>query len=241
MSGRQPATSDDAAAERADTEEKVSDPLEPKIAVTLAVVVVIAGMLAVLQTQAGANESTTARETTRTAVRAMSANVARSTLLGVRSVVEAEHEFLPFRRPLDANAPSLEEAAGLAAQPDSVSSDLRAAQRLPTRQLLSELAPLQLDAERQVLKQQALATTRVTWNTRLRRRYTTRARGPGGAPCSSSASALSSRAIRRVTYGLGVAIRGIRRRLGSLDHPPPDPVHTRQRDYRGCAGRCSHE
>ena len=87
--------------------DEVSDPLKPKIAVTLAVVVVIAGMLAVLQTQAGANESTTARETTRTAVRAMSANVATSTLLGVRSVVQAEHDFLPFRRPLDAGAPSL--------------------------------------------------------------------------------------------------------------------------------------
>ena len=81
-----------------------SDPLKPKIAVTLAVVVVIAGMLGVLQTQAGANESTTARETTRTAVRAMSANVATSALLGVRSEVEAEHDFLPFRRPLNASA-----------------------------------------------------------------------------------------------------------------------------------------
>ena len=89
-----------------------SDPLKPTIAVTLAVVVVIAGMLAVLQTQAGANESTTARETTRTAVRAMSANVATSTLLGVRSAVQAEHDFLPFRRPLDAGATSLTAAAG---------------------------------------------------------------------------------------------------------------------------------
>ena len=89
------------------------DSLKPKIAVTLAIVIVIAGLLAVFQTQAGANESTTARETTRTAVRAMSANVATSTLLGVRSVVEAERGFLPFRRPLDAGAPSLATAAGL--------------------------------------------------------------------------------------------------------------------------------
>ena len=107
MSERPSTSSDQATVGARDGGEVTSDRLKPKIAVTLAVVIVIAGMLAVLQTQAGANESTTARETTRTAVRAMSANVATSTLLGVRSEVEAEHDFLPFRRPLDARAPSL--------------------------------------------------------------------------------------------------------------------------------------
>ena len=182
-----------------------SDPLKPKIAVTLAVVVVIAGMLGVLQTQAGANESTTARETTRTAVRAMSANVATSALLGVRSEVEAEHDFLPFRRPLNAGAPDLTGAAGLAVEPKSIHRDLRAAQQLPTKQLLSEVAPLQLDAERQVLKQQALATTRVTWNTRSTQ-YTTVLAVLAAALFLVGFGLVVEGPIRRVTYGLGLAI-----------------------------------
>ena len=117
-------------------------------------------------------ESTTARETTRTAVRAMSANVATSTLLGVRSEVQAEHDFLPFRRPLDDGAPSLTDAAGLTAQPGSVSSAVQAAQQAPHEAATQRTGSAQLEAERQVLKQQALATTRVTWNTRSTQ-YTT--------------------------------------------------------------------
>ncbi len=205
MSEQHPAVTDEAKAGERDGVEEVSDPLKPKIAVTLAVVVVIAGMLAVLQTQAGANESTTARETTRTAVRAMSANVATSTLLGVRSVVQAERDFLPFRRPLDAGAPGLAAAAGLTAQPDSVRKDLQAAQRLPTKQLLSELGPLQLDAERQVLKQQALATTRVTWNTRSTQ-YTTVLAVLAAALFLVGFGLVVEGSIRRVTYGFGLAI-----------------------------------
>ncbi len=182
-----------------------SDPLKPKIAVTLAVVVVIAGMLGVLQTQAGANESTTARETTRTAVRAMSANVATSALLGVRSDVEAEHDFLPFRRPLNARAPDLTGAAGLAVRPESIGRDLRAAQQLPTKQLLSEVGPLQLDAERYLLKQQALATTRVTWNTRSTQ-YTTVLAVLAAALFLVGFGLVVEGPVRRVTYGLGLAI-----------------------------------
>jgi tetratricopeptide (TPR) repeat protein len=196
---------DDTGIRQKDAIEEGSDPLKPKIAVTLAIVVVIAGMLAVLQTQAGANESTTARETTRTAVRAMSANVATSTLLGVRSEVQAEHDFLPYRRPLDPGAPSLTAVAGLTQQANSVSKDLQAAQRLPTKQLLSELGPLQLDAERQVLKQQALATTRVTWNTRSTQ-YTTVLAVLAAALFLVGFGLVVEGSVRRLTYGLGLAI-----------------------------------
>ena len=205
MSESRTPETDETGIRQKDAIEEGSDPLKPKIAVTLATVVVIAGMLAVLQTQAGANESTTARETTRTAVRAMSANVATSTLLGVRSEVQAEHDFLPYRRPLDPGVPSLTAVAGLTQQPSSVSKDLQAAQRLPTKQLLSELGPLQLDAERQVLKQQALATTRVTWNTRSTQ-YTTVLAVLAAALFLVGFGLVVEGSIRRLTYGLGLAI-----------------------------------
>ena len=205
MSETRPQPADEPLVGVTDGSEKTSDPLKPTIAVTLAVVVVIAGMLAVLQTQAGANESTTARETTRTAVRAMSANVATSTLLGVRSAVQAEHDFLPFRRPLDAGATSLAAAAGLTAQPGAVEKDLSAAQRLPTKQLLGELGALQFDAERQVLEQQALATTRVTWNTRSTQ-YTTVLAVLAAALFLVGFGLVVEGSIRRVTYFLGLTI-----------------------------------
>jgi tetratricopeptide (TPR) repeat protein len=207
MSEPRPPSSEETAADERGGAAETRDSLTPKIALTLAIVIVIAGLLAVFQTQAGANESTTARETTRTAVKAMSANVATSTLLGVRSVVEAERGFLPFRRPLDAGAPSLTTAAGLPGQRSSVTESLRAAQRLPTKQLLSDLRPLQLDAERLVLKQQALATTRITWNTRATQ-YTTVLAVLAAALFLIGFGLVVEGSVRRVTYALGLAIAG---------------------------------
>ena len=131
MSEHESTTTEDLPMQGSRSRTEIEDPLKPKIAVTLAIVVVIAGMLGVLQTQAGANESTTARETTRTAVRAMSANVATSALLGVRDEVQAEHDFLPFRRPLNQAVPDLAVAAGLTNPSGSVRRDLHAAQATP--------------------------------------------------------------------------------------------------------------
>ena len=179
-------------------------------------------MLGVLQTQAGANESTTARETTRTAVRAMSANVATSALLGVRDEVQAEHDFLPFRRPLNEAVPDLAEAAGLTNPSGSVRRDLHAAQQLPTKQLLSEVGPLRLDAERQVLKQQALATTRVTWNTRSTQ-YTTVLAVLAAALFLVGFGLVVEGSIRRVTYGLGLAITALVVVWGSWIYHLPIP------------------
>ena len=246
MSEHQSPASGEVAPQRPDSDIGTPDPLKPKIAVTLAIVVVIAGMLGVLQTQAGANESTTARETTRTAVRAMSANVATSALLGVRSEVQAEHDFLPFRRPLNTSAPDLTEAAGLEAQPISGRRDLRAAQKLPTAQLLRELAPLRLAAERQVLKQQALATTRVTWNTRSTQ-YTTVLAVLAAALFLVGFGLVVEGSIRRVTYGLGLAIAALVGVWGAWVYHLPIPftpdnaltaaargaVLTSDRNYRG--------
>ncbi len=179
--------------------------LKSLIAVSLSVAVVLGGLLAVLQTQASANEANSARETTRTAVRAMSAGVASNTLLGVRDEVQAEHDFLPFRRPLIARSPGLGDAAGIPTDPATTASDLRAAQVLPSRQLLAELGPLRLEAERQLLKQQALATTRITWNTRSTQ-YTTVLAVLAAALFLIGFGLVVEGSIRRVTYALGLAI-----------------------------------
>jgi tetratricopeptide (TPR) repeat protein len=98
------------------------DPLRRRIALTLSLLVLLGGGLAIAQRDAGTKESTTARETTRAAVRALRANV------------------------------------GVAA-----ASGADAARRAQRRQL---------DAARETLRQRALATTRVTWNTRSTQ-YTT--------------------------------------------------------------------
>ena len=57
------------------------DPLKRIIAATLATFVVLGAFLAILNTEASVNELNTARETTRTAVRAMRANVAVGTVV----------------------------------------------------------------------------------------------------------------------------------------------------------------
>ena len=62
--------------------EEERDPLKRRIAVTLAVVVLLGGGLAILQTDASVQESNTARETTRVAVRALRANVSLNTVAG---------------------------------------------------------------------------------------------------------------------------------------------------------------
>ncbi|WCB95176.1 hypothetical protein DSM104299_03919 [Baekduia alba] len=96
--------------------------LKRHIAITLALLAVLGAGIAIAQRDASTKESTTARETTRAAVRALRANV------GVTAASGTEARRLAARR--------------------------------------------QLDAARETLSQRALATTRVTWNTRSTQ-YTT--------------------------------------------------------------------
>ena len=124
--------------------------------------------------------------------------------------------------------------------------DLRAAQRLPTKQLLSELGPLRLEAERLVLKQQALATTRVTWNTRATQ-YTTVLAVLAAALFLIGFGLVVEGSVRRVTYALGLAIAAFVVVWGAWIHQLPIPstpdsaidaaasgaVRTSDGDYRG--------
>jgi tetratricopeptide (TPR) repeat protein len=137
------------------------DWLKPNIALTLACLIVLGAGLAILQVDASIKESNTARETTRVAVRAMRANVVAATVAGLEPQVEAERDFLPFRRPFST---SLQDAAGL--------SPATASAAIPELGIDALRPRLALDAERLTLKQRALAETRVTWNDRSTQ-YTT--------------------------------------------------------------------
>ncbi len=183
------------------------DPLKRIIAATLATFVVLGAFLAILNTEASVNELNTARETTRTAVRAMRANVAVGTVLGAQAEQQAERDFLPFRRPLTVGAPSLADAAAL--PPQSVRATerdvARGALALPLKSVTEPVAPLRLAAEYQSLRQRALATTRIAWNTRSTQ-YTTVIAVLAAALFLVGFGLVVEGHIRRFTYVLGLVV-----------------------------------
>jgi tetratricopeptide (TPR) repeat protein len=187
-------------------EPEQSDLLRPKIAITLALLVVLGGALAILQVDASAFESNTARETTRTAVQALRANVVADTVAGLEPALQAERDFLPFRRPLTAGTPSLASAAGLPSRPSTTAGQLRVAQQaVPDLAVESVLPGLQVEAQRLTLKQKALATTRITWNDRSTQ-YTTVIAVLAAALFLVGFGLVVKGSIRGSAYTLGVAI-----------------------------------
>ena len=150
-----------------------SDHFKQQIAISLAVLVVIGAGLAILQVQASSNESNTARETTRVAVGAMRANVVADTVAGLTPELQAERDFLAFRRPFAPGAPSLPAAAGIPAPQGGSGGSLQVAeQSVPDIGAAKLLPGLETEATRLTLTQRALATTRITWNDRSTQ-YTT--------------------------------------------------------------------
>jgi tetratricopeptide (TPR) repeat protein len=193
--------------ERAPAEEsEPRDRLRQLIAVSLACVVVLGATLAILQTDASAHESNTARQTTREAVRALRANVVENAILGVEEELQGERDFLPYRRPLTQGAPSLTDAVGLPADRAGIARDLRnAAEGLPLARASAALDRLHFDTEQATLKQQALATTRVTWNTRSTQ-YTTVIAVLAAALFLVGFALIVEGRLRLYSYALGVAI-----------------------------------
>ena len=182
------------------------DPLRPKIALTLAALVVLGSGLAILQVDASANESNTARQTTRVAVQAMRANVVSDTVAGLVPVLQSERDFLPFRRPLDPNAPSLASAAGVPSPAGATADELRVAQQAVPDLGARKLAPrLETEAQRLTLTQRALATTRITWNDRSTQ-YTTVIAVLAVAIFLVGFALVVAGPIRGSAYTLGVAV-----------------------------------
>ncbi len=197
-------TDDTSSPEQPDDDERSR--LRRNMALTLAALVVLGGALAILQSDASRAESETARRTTRVAVQAMRANVVADTVAGLEPQLDAERDFLPFRRPLTRGAPTLAEAADLPDELGQTAGDLRVARRaLPNLGVGELLTRLQVEAQRLTLEQRALARTRVTWNDRSTQ-YTTVIAVLAVALFLVGFGLVVQGAIRPSAYALGVAV-----------------------------------
>lgn len=197
---------DDQPGGRASALEAEPDRFRQLIAITLSGLIVLGAGLAILQVQASSNESNTARETTRTAVEAMSANVTAATVAGLAPQLSAERAFMAFRRPLTPGAPSLAEAAGIKTPKAQTAGRLHVAQQaVPDPGAATLLPALQTEAERLTLGQHALATTRITWNDRSTQ-YTTVIAVLAVAIFLIGFGLVVGGPIRRSAYALGVTV-----------------------------------
>ena len=157
----------------------------------------IGAALGILQTDAGVNESNTARETTRTAVGALRAGVLERAAGELERDIAAESDAL--RREQESVVRQAE-SAGASAPPLSI-GELRGlvepGSDLPRARTEEQVRALSFDAERLSLSQTAQAKTRVTWNDRSTQ-YTT---------------AISMLAVSLFLVGFSVVLRGSRRTL----------------------------
>ena len=199
-------TPGDAAPEPGTAPPEKRDRLRRNIALTLASLVVLGAGLAILQVDARGYESTTARETTKTAVRAMSAAVAADTAAGLEPDLQSERDFLPFRRPLTVGASSLAAAAGEQTPAAAGSGSLRVARAaVPDLAAGGVLPRLQTEAQRLQLQQRALAVTRITWNNRATQ-YTTVIAVLAVALFLVGFGLVVEGPVRRASYLLGLGI-----------------------------------
>lgn len=167
------------------------------IAISLAVIVVCGGALAIFQTDAGVNESNTARETTRTAVAALRAGVLEQAGQELERDIEAEGG--AFRR-RQGSVVRRAEDDGASAAPltiDQLRGSIEPGSDLPRARTEEEVRELTFDAQRLRLTQAALAETRVTWNDRSTQ-YTT---------------AIAMLAVALFLVGFSVVLQGPRRTL----------------------------
>ena len=172
------------------------------IAVSLAAIAFLGAGIAILQTDAGVNESNTARETTRAAVGALRAGVnsEAAVLLDLDldakgSALEREQRFLARQYGEIARSLSLTQLRAL----------LPEGGELPRARTKQELQRLQLEGEQASLTQSALAETRVTWNDRSTQ-YTTAIAVLAFALFLVGFSLVLGGSRRVVFYALGMAV-----------------------------------
>jgi tetratricopeptide (TPR) repeat protein len=144
-----------------DVEE--ADPYKRRVAIVLALLGVLGAWIGILHNDSGNNESTFARETTRTAVGALRANVNQSTLEGLGKDLDAEQEALGVATVFQPGQSGAATDAA-AAQSGALSSEAASGLDPADREALER--ELTTEAERLDLKRQALAETRVTYNNR---------------------------------------------------------------------------
>lgn len=142
------------------------------IAVSLAAIVVCGAALGILQTDAGVNESNTARETTRTAVGALRAGVLEEAARELELDIVAESGALQRRQEALARRAEAAGASAATLSLDQLRGRVEEGSDLPRARTEAEVRRLAVEATRLKLTQSALAETRVTWNTRSTQ-YTT--------------------------------------------------------------------
>jgi tetratricopeptide (TPR) repeat protein len=170
--------------------KETREPLKRAIAISLALLVVLGGVIAVQENTASVAESNSARETTRVAVRAMRASVALDLASGAHTGSGSEREFLGSRPPLTSAAPA----------------ELRAARAgLPPGPARAELDRLRFTAEHEKLRQHSLATTRIRWND-VATRYTTAIALLAAGLFFVGFALTVEGPPRRVSYVLGVVV-----------------------------------
>jgi tetratricopeptide (TPR) repeat protein len=145
-----------------DEEVDEPDPYKRRVAIVLALLGVLGAWIGILHNDSGNKESTFARETTRTAVGSLRANVNQSTLEGLSTDLDAEQAALGVAASFQPGDPDTESAEAVAADPQA--TDAAGSIAPADREALER--ELTVEAERLDLKRRALAETRVTYNNR---------------------------------------------------------------------------
>lgn len=156
-------------AEASDDDENDDDARYKRgVAVTLAVLAVLGAWVAVLQTNASTNESSTTRQATRLAAQAQSASVIEKGGVAAVDQVAAEIDILADRPGLTTD-PELAADLGVTLDPERATQRVEAAREAVLNSLSDErgeLFDLQEEARRLALTQDQTVSERITWNAR---------------------------------------------------------------------------
>ncbi|MEL7206639.1 MAG: hypothetical protein AAGK32_00140 [Actinomycetota bacterium] len=155
---------DAADVEAADDGVEERDPFKRRVAVVLAVLGVVGGWIGILRIDAATNESFYARETTRTAVQSLRANVNQSTVEGLEIDLDAERAALGLAAPFREDG--LGGLAGATVSPEQQLAEEEAIAAISSQDREVIARQLTQEAERLDLTRSALAETRVTYNNR---------------------------------------------------------------------------
>jgi tetratricopeptide (TPR) repeat protein len=147
------------------------DPFKRRVAIVLALLGVLGAWVGILHNDSGNNESKFARETTRTAVGSLRANVNQSTVEGLGIDLDAEQEALGVAAEFETgvagegvDGSAAESEAEQGAESSAAQTEAAAGIDPDEREELER--ELTIEAQRLDLKRQALAETRVTYNNR---------------------------------------------------------------------------
>jgi tetratricopeptide (TPR) repeat protein len=161
-----PETAEHGASSGGDTADPADSRYKRRIGVTLALLAILGAWIAVMQTDAGTNESTDAREATRQAVEAQSADVlAKGLQTGIekaRAEVEALGSRAVFSDPV-----GLGEALGIEVDPRQAGERLETADAAISGSFDGpgpDVTALVERAKALSLQQKATVDTRITWN-----------------------------------------------------------------------------